>query len=56
MVSMGLLFNMVNEFTTMKNQKCLRCGRETNYVFVHGHYQCILCGQNIDECCTGEKE
>jgi hypothetical protein len=34
---------------------CPRCGTHpTCYVYVHGHMQCALCNQVIDDCCQGE--
>lgn len=37
-------------------ERCLYCGSEEGRVFVHGHYQCISCGTNVDPCCSGEVE
>jgi hypothetical protein len=32
---------------------CPFCGQFAGYVFVHGHYQCNNCGQNVMPCCEG---
>lgn len=32
---------------------CPFCGQFAGYVFVHGHYQCANCGQNVIPCCEG---
>lgn len=32
---------------------CPFCGQFAGYVFVHGHYQCANCGQNVVPCCEG---
>ncbi len=38
----------------MKQQApCPFCGQFAGYVFVHGHYQCNNCGQNVMPCCEG---
>lgn len=34
---------------------CNWCGQITTIVWVHGHGQCALCGNSIDECCRGER-
>jgi phosphoglycolate phosphatase-like HAD superfamily hydrolase len=34
---------------------CNWCGQITTIVWVHGHGQCTLCGNNIEECCRGEQ-
>lgn len=33
---------------------CNRCGFEGDPDYVHGHVQCKLCKQVIDDCCQGE--
>ena len=33
---------------------CNRCGYEGDPLHVHGHVQCSLCKQVIDDCCQGE--
>ena len=33
---------------------CNRCGYEGDPLYVHGHVQCSLCKQVIDDCCQGE--
>lgn len=35
-------------------RRCTRCGELLRTVEVHGHVQCLTCGQNIDDCCQGE--
>ena len=32
---------------------CGWCGAVTRIVWVHGHGQCLACGQNILPCCEG---
>ena len=34
---------------------CNRCGYEGDPLYVHGHTQCQMCRQVIDDCCQGEK-
>lgn len=34
---------------------CNRCGYEGDPLYVHGHTQCQMCHQVIDDCCQGEK-
>ncbi len=34
---------------------CNRCGHEGDPIYVHGHYQCELCKQVLDDCCQGER-
>ena len=36
------------------NMLCNRCGFEGDPDYVHGHVQCKLCKQVIDDCCQGE--
>lgn len=36
-----------------QQQPCPFCGQLAGYVFVHGHYQCASCGQNVIPCCDG---
>jgi len=33
---------------------CNRCGGEDVPLYVHGHIQCSICHQIIDDCCQGE--
>mgnify|MGYP003131894616 CR=1 FL=1 len=33
---------------------CYRCGSESEPLYVHGHIQCSICNQVIDDCCQGE--
>lgn len=35
-------------------KKCQRCGQDLKSVFVHGHEQCLSCGQVVYDCCQGE--
>ena len=35
---------------------CSYCGHVAGVVFVHGHYQCNHCKQNVVPCCNGEQE
>lgn len=32
---------------------CPATGRRESLVFVHGHGQCMACGQNVEPCCQG---
>ena len=32
---------------------CSWCTQLTEIIWVHGHWQCALCGISIDECCHG---
>ena len=36
------------------NEFCPMCRSAKGSVFVHGHYQCLDCKQNIYPCCSGE--
>ena len=33
---------------------CPICRSKKGAIFVHGHYQCLECKQNIYPCCFGE--
>ena len=35
---------------------CDYCGRGTQHIYVHGHYQCEDCKVNTIPCCEGENE
>jgi len=35
---------------------CPYCGVPTKVVWVHGHGQCAICKNVIDECCRGENQ
>lgn len=35
--------------------KCSRC-TSNRMIFVHGHYQCLVCKQIEIECCSGEND
>lgn len=37
-------------------QQCPYCGSTKGFVYVHGHYQCQVCSQNVMPCCGGEQE
>lgn len=37
-------------------QQCPYCGSTRGFVYVHGHYQCNTCKQNVMPCCGGEQE
>jgi hypothetical protein len=37
-------------------QQCPYCGSTKGFVYVHGHYQCRVCNQNVMPCCGGEQE
>lgn len=34
---------------------CNRCGGEADPIYVHGHIQCSICHQVVDDCCQGER-
>jgi len=34
-------------------EPCPFCASVRGQVFVHGHYQCVDCGQNVTPCCEG---
>ena len=34
---------------------CNRCGGESDPIYVHGHIQCSICHQVVDDCCQGER-
>ncbi len=34
-------------------EPCPFCGSINEPIFVHGHYQCQNCGQNVMPCCEG---
>ncbi len=36
--------------------QCPYCGSPNGFVYVHGHYQCKVCHQNVLPCCGGEQE
>lgn len=37
-------------------EQCPYCGNPSGFVYVHGHYQCKRCHQNVMPCCGGEQE
>lgn len=37
-------------------EQCPYCGSTAGFVYVHGHYQCRVCNQNVMPCCGGEQE
>lgn len=37
-------------------QQCPYCGSAQGFVYVHGHYQCHVCKQNVMPCCGGEQQ
>ncbi|MGE4158415.1 MAG: hypothetical protein AB7F75_04890 [Planctomycetota bacterium] len=38
----------------MNGHPCPLCRSTLEPVFVHGHYQCATCKQNIIPCCNGD--
>ena len=38
----------------MQPSLCLNCHQTASLIFVHGHYQCSLCGMNTLPCCDGD--
>ena len=50
--------NIQNQSSYNNNLKyriCLHCGQKSNTVFVHGHEQCVVCKNNVEPCCQGQK-
>lgn len=43
----------LKEFTCEVFEKCNYCNSAQNPMFVHGHYQCAQCKNNIYPCCQG---
>ena len=37
-------------------ERCPYCGNTNGFIYVHGHYQCKVCNQNVMPCCGGEQE
>lgn len=37
-------------------EQCPYCNCNAPFVYVHGHYQCVACKQNVMPCCGGEQE
>lgn len=37
-------------------EQCPYCGNISGFVYIHGHYQCKRCHQNVMPCCGGEQE
>jgi hypothetical protein len=35
---------------------CPYCNSPQGFDYVHGHYQCKVCKQNVMPCCGGEQE
>jgi DNA-directed RNA polymerase subunit RPC12/RpoP len=35
---------------------CPYCSSSKGFVYIHGHYQCVVCNQNVMPCCGGEQE
>jgi len=42
-------------FAPMLPQRCGYCGFWGEMIFVHSHYQCPQCKNNISPCCEGEQ-
>jgi len=34
---------------------CPNCQQGCSPIDVHGHFQCDICGQVIEDCCTGDR-
>ena len=41
--------------TNQYERHCGFCGNISTPLFVHGHGECPICHNNIDECCSGER-
>ena len=50
----GCSSNKTNKGVTMAEERCPQCGCDKPKIFVHGHYQCVDCKCNVEECCQGE--
>ncbi len=37
-------------------EQCPYCGNISGFVYIHGHYQCKRCHQNVMPCCGGEQQ
>ena len=37
-------------------EQCPYCGSVKGFVYVHGHYQCSTCNNNVMPCCGGEQQ
>lgn len=37
----------------VEEDPCPMCGSTRGTVAVHGHLQCVSCGQNVEPCCGG---
>jgi len=37
-------------------EQCPYCGSTKGFVYIHGHYQCKVCHNNVIPCCGGEQE
>jgi hypothetical protein len=37
-------------------EQCPYCVNSFGFVYIHGHYQCKRCHQNVMPCCGGEQE
>ena len=37
-------------------EHCPYCGNNSGFIYIHGHYQCKQCNQNVMPCCGGEQD
>jgi hypothetical protein len=37
-------------------EQCPYCYSHSGFHYVHGHYQCKVCKQNVMPCCGGEQQ
>lgn len=37
-------------------EQCPYCGNISGFVYIHSHYQCKRCHQNVMPCCGGEQQ
>lgn len=37
-------------------ETCPYCNSHQGFDYVHGHYQCKVCKQNVMPCCGGEQQ
>jgi len=45
-----------NNQNFFKAERCTRCCQILRSISVHGHTQCALCGQLVQECCQGSQQ
>ena len=43
----------VRDTCSQDRDRCPMCRGDRGFVEVHGHVQCLSCGNNVDPCCGG---